>query len=89
MSGDGDSAGARRAVEPHKVSLGTAALLHPSPRVIDVTLVAQAREERRAMAMLSTRLQSSDITSTVRRLAEQRSEKQRRLRKKFETSTLT
>jgi hypothetical protein len=71
------------------VSLGTGALLQPSPRVIDVTLVAQAREERRAMAMLSTQLQSSDVTSNVRCLAEQRSEKQRRLRKKFETSTMT
>ena len=66
------------------VGLHTAALLHPSPRVIDVTLVAQAREERRAMAMLSTQLQSVDVTSKVRSLAEERREKQRRLRKKFE-----
>jgi hypothetical protein len=37
------------------------------------------------MAMLSTHLQSLGVTSNVRRLAERRREKQRRLRKKFES----
>jgi hypothetical protein len=54
-----------------------AAVLHSSPRVIDATLAAQEREEKREMAMLSTQLQSLDVVSKVRSLAEQRQEKLR------------
>ena len=77
--------GAGRSIRSTRSGSGTPSRLHPSPRVIDATRAAQEREERRVMAMLSTHLQSLGVTSNVRRLAERRREKQRRLRKKFES----
>jgi hypothetical protein len=59
-------------------------LLRSSAKVIDATLAAQAREERKEHAMLSKQLQSTDVTGEVNRLATRRREKQRRLRRKFE-----